>query len=349
MVSTPRLLSSSGEQLSKLSQQDGLVGAHVSTNWLISSWLATHANGSTEPDTDSSTIDSHENSDAEFDHDIYDPMNDEHVSDTEYNDPDRTIDDEGFHELDTVSVISLDSVVENYLYCCRRQYPNPGTGYSYEPIDPERTELWEEMPSKYCGVRRLASMVFASTFWIVPTDHENKRVLDIGTGTGTWAIDLADNNPGIRVTGIDIAPFQPRDVPPNLDFQIDDCNEESTFAESSIDYIHARNLGGNVDRTMVTRNAFKTLKPGGIVEFDELAIDFDVKQSDADLEAVLGEWKKFFVKAGEKRRTPFIFVNDETLQKEVESAGFEDVQVCTFEIPLDVDKGHGWHSPSYSD
>ncbi|KLP10441.1 Uncharacterized protein LW94_7761 [Fusarium fujikuroi] len=110
--------------------------------------------------------------------------------------------------------------------------------------------------------------------------------------------DLAEENPGIDVIGLDIAPIQPDMVPPNLKFQIDDCNEESTFAESSIDYIHARNLGGNVDRTMVTRNAFKTLKPGGIVEFDELAIDFDVKQSDADLEAVLGEWKKFFVRQG---------------------------------------------------
>ncbi|KAF5979011.1 hypothetical protein FCOIX_5555 [Fusarium coicis] len=271
MVSTPRLLSSSGEQLSKQSQQDGLVGAHDSTDWLISSWLATHANGSTEPDTDSSTIDSHETSDAEFDHDIYHPTNDEQVSETEYNDLDRTIDDEGFHELDTVSVMSLDSVVENYLFCCRRQYPNPGTGYSY---------------------------------------------------------DVADDNPGIHVIGIDIAPIQPASVPPNLELK------ESTFDESSIDYIHARGLSGNVDRTVLTRNAFKTLKPGGIVEFDEMAIDFGARERNLQEESQLCGWKEFFVTAGEKRSTPFIFVGNETLRREVESAGFEDVQVCTYEIPL---------------
>jgi tRNA G46 methylase TrmB len=34
-------------------------------------------------------------------------------------------------------------------------------------------------------------------------------VLDLGTGKGYWAIDMADEYPRADVVGIDIAPIQP--------------------------------------------------------------------------------------------------------------------------------------------
>lgn len=37
------------------------------------------------------------------------------------------------------------------------------------------------------------------------------RVLDVGTGTGLWAIDIADEySRGGEVVGIDLSPIQPR-------------------------------------------------------------------------------------------------------------------------------------------
>jgi SAM-dependent methyltransferase len=42
------------------------------------------------------------------------------------------------------------------------------------------------------------------------------RALDIGTGTGVWAIDFADAHPGCEVVGTDISPIQPDWVPENL-------------------------------------------------------------------------------------------------------------------------------------
>ncbi len=36
-----------------------------------------------------------------------------------------------------------------------------------------------------------------------------KRCLDIGTGTGIWAIDFADEYPDTTVIGTDLSPIQP--------------------------------------------------------------------------------------------------------------------------------------------
>ena len=49
-----------------------------------------------------------------------------------------------------------------------------------------------------------------------PLDKGIKRALDIGTGTGVWAMDFADAFPDCEVIGTDISPIQPSWVPPNL-------------------------------------------------------------------------------------------------------------------------------------
>lgn len=36
-----------------------------------------------------------------------------------------------------------------------------------------------------------------------------KRILDIGTGTGIWAIQMAEQNPESTIWGIDLSPIQP--------------------------------------------------------------------------------------------------------------------------------------------
>ena len=41
----------------------------------------------------------------------------------------------------------------------------------------------------------------------IPGDVQN--VLDIGTGTGIWAMDFADEHPSARVIGTDLSPIQP--------------------------------------------------------------------------------------------------------------------------------------------
>jgi methylase of polypeptide subunit release factors len=47
-----------------------------------------------------------------------------------------------------------------------------------------------------------------------PLDQPH-RILDIGTGTGIWAIEMADQYPMAEVIGTDLSPIQPEWVPAN--------------------------------------------------------------------------------------------------------------------------------------
>lgn len=67
-----------------------------------------------------------------------------------------------------------------------------------------------------------------------------KKILDLGTGTGIWAIELADQQPDAEIIGTDLSPIQPRYVPPNVKFEIDDADDDWTFPEDHFDYIHER-------------------------------------------------------------------------------------------------------------
>lgn len=78
-------------------------------------------------------------------------------------------------------------------------------------------------------------------FW-APINSSPQKVLDLGTGTGIWAIDFADMFPSAEVIGTDVSAIQPTWVAPNCNFVIDDAEQEWTFQPNSFDYIHNRNF-----------------------------------------------------------------------------------------------------------
>jgi ubiquinone/menaquinone biosynthesis C-methylase UbiE len=68
--------------------------------------------------------------------------------------------------------------------------------------------------------------------------------LDIGTGTGLWAIEFADRWPNASVTGTDLSPIQPDMVPDNVRFEIADVESDWMLKENSLDYVHSRIMIG---------------------------------------------------------------------------------------------------------
>ncbi|GKT75608.1 LOW QUALITY PROTEIN: methyltransferase domain-containing protein [Colletotrichum tofieldiae] len=71
------------------------------------------------------------------------------------------------------------------------------------------------------------------------------RVLDIGTGTGIWAMQFGDDHPEADVLGVDLSAIQPEFTGPNVQFEIDDLEEEWTYSQP-FDYIHSRFMTSSI-------------------------------------------------------------------------------------------------------
>lgn len=103
---------------------------------------------------------------------------------------------------------------------------------------------------------------------LAPIDRPN-RVLDIGTGTGIWAIEFANEHPESDVMGTDLSPIQPEYVPPNCRFEVDDAEDEWVF-NHKFDYIHARFMCGSFSNfPEIFRSCLENLEPGGWAEFQD--------------------------------------------------------------------------------
>ncbi|KAF4821821.1 Secondary metabolism regulator LAE1 [Colletotrichum siamense] len=100
-------------------------------------------------------------------------------------------------------------------------------------------------------------------------DYKVKRVLDVGTGTGIWAIEFGDIHPEAEIIGVDLSPPQ-AEVPPNVRFEVDDIEEPWLFSRP-FDYIHSRMMTSSISNwKQFVQRAYDNLTPGGYLELQEI-------------------------------------------------------------------------------
>ncbi|CCE35193.1 uncharacterized protein CPUR_02124 [Claviceps purpurea 20.1] len=159
------------------------------------------------------------------------------------------------------------------------------------------------------------------------------RVLDVGTGSGIWAIEFADRFPNASVIGTDISPCQPQWVPPNLRFEIDDAALEWTWNANHFDFIHIRYIfGGIQDWTGLFKEAYRCCAPGGWVQSVECDPEFHSDDGTTELEPVLASYGDMFREGGQILKNSF-FVQ-EIQQRAFDEAGFVEKRVAQYKIPI---------------
>ncbi|KAA8627835.1 hypothetical protein SMACR_07718 [Sordaria macrospora] len=107
--------------------------------------------------------------------------------------------------------------------------------------------------------------------FLAPIGDSLNKILDLGCGTGKWTVEVADKFQFAKVVGVDLSPIQPVMSPENVEWWIDDVeDEEENFFETEgydYDFVHARYLLPMVvDPAGIIRKCFDHLKPGGWIE-----------------------------------------------------------------------------------
>ena len=87
-----------------------------------------------------------------------------------------------------------------------------------------------------------------------PIPSDTQRALDMGTGTGIWAIDFADEYSSAMVIGNDLSPIQPAWVPTNCKFIIDDIESDWVYRpDEPFDYIHGSSVVDSFQKSLPVR------------------------------------------------------------------------------------------------
>jgi SAM-dependent methyltransferase len=110
-------------------------------------------------------------------------------------------------------------------------------------------------------------------------------ILDVGSGTGRWAREMAATFPATRVVGLDVAPPPADDasagqgaLPSNYTFQAGNVLEGLPFADQSFDFVHMRLLFLALPRDrwpFVVAELARVTRLGGWVESVEAGLERD--------------------------------------------------------------------------
>ncbi|KAK3360485.1 S-adenosyl-L-methionine-dependent methyltransferase [Lasiosphaeria hispida] len=239
-------------------------------------------------------------------------------------------DDKSLFDSDKESTKSLYPSIFKYRTIRGRTYHPETTDAQYWATN-DRAQAESLNINHHCFTLALAGKLF-----LAPLNKKTcKTALDIGTGTGIWAIDFAEEFRQATVTATDITPVTPSYIPPNLTFEIEDCNKIWAFPNDHFDYIHIRWLIGSVtDWDRLFERAFDHMRVGGWLESYETSAMVESDDGSVTETSALGQWGKIFIEGGRKFGMLFTVVQDGTQRTAMERAGFVDIQERDIKMPI---------------
>ncbi|KAF2099340.1 S-adenosyl-L-methionine-dependent methyltransferase [Rhizodiscina lignyota] len=227
--------------------------------------------------------------------------------------------------------MTLASFITEYRTENGRQYHAYRDGAYWGPNDEPANETQDLAHHMYL-------LTLDGKLHLAPIENNPHRILDVGTGTGIWAIDMADQYPSAAVVGTDLSAIQPDFVPPNCSFEVDDVTLEWTYPEDHFDFIHIREMFGSIpDWDYFFQQCFRCVRPGGWVEIVEHSV-----QPTADDETVPEDhfyrlWGRTVIEMGGRFGKTFNIWQES--REKMEQAGFVEVTEIRYKWPM-----NGWSS-----
>ncbi|KAJ5710493.1 S-adenosyl-L-methionine-dependent methyltransferase [Penicillium malachiteum] len=160
------------------------------------------------------------------------------------------------------------------------------------------------------------------------------RVLDVGAGSGKWAMDMGVMYPDATITGVDLSPIQPSWTPGNVKFDVEDVNKEWNYADK-FDLIHVQGMAGMIkDWAYLSGQAMNTLTPGGYLEIHDFLLGTTSDDGTLSSDSNLTRFNDYIVKRYhilEMDHFP-----STRIQESLERAGFLDIQRKMFYVPTNT-------------
>ncbi|KAN0089788.1 S-adenosyl-L-methionine-dependent methyltransferase [Hyaloscypha variabilis] len=240
--------------------------------------------------------------------------------DETFNDGDSAIDEE---------INSTTSSIASSIFKFRREHGRTYNAYGertyYMPND-------DAEQARYDLAHHLWGLTLGGKLLVSPAANEKlHRVLDIGTGTGIWAMDFAEEHPEAEVIGVDLSPIQPNFVPPNVQFVIDDIDRPWAYSKP-FDLIFSRQmLGGIPNLKSYVQKCYDNMNPGGWMEMQEPKLPA-LCDDDTYAGTALERWQNLAVEASKKLGAPMDIAS--SCKETMISVGFEDVTEAIFKWPI---------------
>ncbi len=243
----------------------------------------------------------------------------EALSQSDYSDTDSGYDEK------SLSTASLRSSIYQYEQENGRSYHAYKAGKYVLPNDEAEQE---RMQIHYTSLR----MAFNDKSFFAPIENPT-AVIDVGTGTGAWAIDVADDYPSAHVLGTDLSPIQPTYVPTNLEFQVADMDDPWDM-DNRFDLVHTSNMHFNVKSwPRFYEEAFRSLRPGGWVENHEFNLAFTSDDGTLSPTGPTVRWCQLMNEGFSKMGTDG-HLYPEQMKRQMEQIGYVNCQVIPVKMPI---------------
>ncbi|KAJ5743227.1 hypothetical protein N7533_010329 [Penicillium manginii] len=224
---------------------------------------------------------------------------------------------------------SLSSTIYRGIMENGRRYQNLKEGEYWGPADEQQFESYEAGHLTYLVV----DSETPNPLFQAPVTNP-KHILDVGTGRGSWAIDVADMFPNATVRGVDLYPPPETWLPPNCIMEVDDVLQEWTWRDQ-FDLVHLRQMMGSFtieEWHKFYKQCYDNIKPGGWIEQMEgnprvRCDDGSIPDNNSCLLFGLE-----CCRAADNWGRPVTLADN--MKQELEKAGFVDVHVKEYKWPI---------------